>query len=370
VNSAQERLALLDARDAGLTHASDDALGFRRVRRGRGFTYVRRGGGPVTDARVLARIRALAVPPAWTDVWINADPRGHLQATGRDARGRKQSRYHARWRAVRDEAKFDRMIAFGRALPRIRRQVARDLAASRLTLSCVVATIVRLLDTTLVRVGNDEYARANHSYGLTTLRDVHVSGGGGRAVLRFPGKGGKAHEVTLSDRRAARIVRRCRRLPGRRLFQFLDRDGRRHAVGSEDVNAYLRWASRDEFTAKDFRTWRGTVLALTHLRGATHLLGADGPRGSATRQRAVNAAIDAVAERLRNTRAVCRSSYIHPAVLRAYEDRSLLRVLARCAETGRCPRGLDADEAATFRFLVHQHVGPRAGSAKRANAVA
>jgi DNA topoisomerase-1 len=317
------------------------------VRRGRGFAYVDPRGRPVRDGATLARVRALAIPPAWTDVWISPDPRAHLQATGRDARRRKQARYHPRWREVRDAAKFGRLAAFARALPRVRARVARDLARpgppSR---EKVVAAVVRLLETTLVRVGNDEYARENRSYGLTTLRDGHAKPGRGGLVLRFPGKGGKPHDVGIDDPRLARIVRRCQELPGQRLFQYLDERGRRRALGSADVNRYLRETSGAPFTAKDFRTWAGTVLALGRLSR-------ERPAGSATeRRRVLLAAVDDVAARLRNTRAVCRASYVHPAVLRAWDDGTLAAAVARCARSGRCPRGLRREEATALAFLA------------------
>jgi DNA topoisomerase-1 len=346
--------SLRSARSAGLRYASDDRPGIRRLRAGRGFRYVAPRGGTVRDGATLARIRALAVPPAWRDVWIAPDARAHVQATGRDARGRKQARYHPRWREVRDEAKFGRLVAFARALPRLRARVARDLARkgppSR---EQVVAAVVRLLETTLVRVGNDEYARENRSYGLTTLRDGHVAPGRGRVVLRFPGKGGKPHDVGIDDPRLSRIVRRCQDLPGQRLFQYLDADGRRRQLDSADVNAYLGDASGHPFTAKDFRTWAGTVLALDCLgRSAA-------PRSASEGRRRALAAVDEVAGRLRNTRAVCRSSYVHPAVLEACEDGTLWPALRRCARGARCPRGLRREEASALRFLAERTRGRR-----------
>ena len=343
--------AVLDAKDAGLRYTTDANPGIRRLRRGGGFSYAGPSGRPVRDERTLARIRSLAVPPAWRDVWICPDPQGHLQATGRDARGRKQPRYHPRWREVRDDVKFERMVAFGRALPALRARVARDVAAADLSLPCVTATIVRLLETTLIRVGNDEYARENRSYGLTTLRDGHVTPAGRTLRLRFLGKGGKPHEVEVSDPRAARVVRECRDLPGQRLFQWLDGDGRRHAVSSEDVNAYLHEATGEAFTAKDFRTWAGTVLALQALAGVPP------PEGPRATRRTINEAIDSVAERLRNTRAVCRRSYVHPAVIRACEERRLWREVAQCSPRG--PRGLRKEETVALAFLVREARGAR-----------
>jgi len=272
-------------------------------------------------ARDRARIRALAIPPAWTDVWISPDPRGHLQATGRDARGRKQYRYHARWRAVRDEDKYGRLAEFGRALPAIRRRIGRDLGRAGLPREKVLAAVVKLLETTFIRVGNAEYARDNHSYGLTTMRDAHVRVSGSTVRFIFRGKSGIRHELELDDRRLARIVKRCRDLPGQELFQYLDERGRVVDVGSEDVNAYLKDITGTDFTSKDFRTWAGTVLAATLLRVA------EPSTSAAAGKRAVVRAIDEVARRLGNTRAVCRKCYIHPAVVEAYLDGTIARVM-------------------------------------------
>jgi DNA topoisomerase-1 len=254
------------ARAAGLRDTSDDQPGIRRVRCGRGFRYQGPDGRPVRDEDTLKRIRSLTIPPAWTDVWICPQQSGHLQATGRDARGRKQYRYHPRWRATRDESKYDRMVAFGLALPRIRARVEADLALPGLPRAKVLATVVRLLETTLVRVGNEEYARANGSFGLTTLRTRHVAVTGATIHFAFRGKSGVRHHIDVRDRRLARVVRRCRDLPGQLLFQYLDESGQRHGY-SADVNDYLREAAGEEFTAKDFRTWGGTVLAVATLRG-------------------------------------------------------------------------------------------------------
>jgi DNA topoisomerase-1 len=315
------------------------------VRRGRGFAYLDAKGRPVRDGRTLARVRSLAIPPAWTDVWICADRRGHLQATGRDARGRRQPRYHPRWREVRDEAKFGRLADFARALPRLRARVSADLSGAALSRRRVVATVVRLLETTLARVGNDEYARDNRSFGLTTLRDGHAVARGGAVRLRFRGKGGKEHEADVDDPRVAKVVLGCQDLPGQRLFQYLDDRGRPRRVGSADVNRYLREASGSRFTAKDFRTWAATVLAMRHLEGLPV------PTGETSARRVVNRAIDRVAERLRNTRAVCRRSYVHPAVVGAALDRSFWPRMRRCAAVGACPRGLRRDEAKALLFL-------------------
>jgi DNA topoisomerase I len=271
----------------------------------------------VRDRATLGRIRSLAIPPAWTDVWISASPRGHVQATGRDARGRKQFRYHPNWTALRDADKYSRLIRFCRALPRIRRRVARDLHKPGLSQEKVIATIVKLMETTFIRVGNEEYAQQNGSYGLTTLRDRHAKVRGSTVRLMFRGKTGKEVDAEVTDRRIARVVRQCQELPGQELFAYIDAAGERRTVSSHDVNAYLRETSGDDFTAKDFRTWAGTVLAATALRG---LQGFESP---AEAKRNVIEAIDRVAKRLGNTRAIARKAYVHPAVLESYMDGSL-----------------------------------------------
>lgn len=274
-------------------------------------------GAVVRDDATLSRIRSLAIPPAWTEVWICANPRGHLQATGRDAKGRKQHRYHPRWTALRDADKYSRLIAFCRALPKIRRRVSRDLRKPGLTHEKVVATIVRLMETTLIRVGNEEYARQNGSYGLTTLRDKHAKVRGSTVHLMFRGKSGKEVEAEVTDRRIARVIKECQELPGQELFAYIDEGGERRTVSSEDVNAYLRETTGEEITAKDFRTWAGTVLAAAALREL------EGFESETEAKRNVIAAIDRVARRLGNTRAVCRRSYVHPAVLDSYVAGSL-----------------------------------------------
>jgi DNA topoisomerase I len=289
------------------------------VRRGRSFIYFHPDGTKVSDSAQLARIRRLAIPPAYRDVWICCNPRGHLQATGRDARGRKQYRYHTSWRTHRDAAKFDRMLEFGRTLPRIRRRVAQDLRKSGLPRDRVLATVVRLLEFTLVRVGNEEYARSNGSFGLTTLRDRHVSVRGDELTFEFRGKSGIAHCVRVNDPALARIVRRCADIPGQELFQWIDSEGRRHRIDSADVNEYLRDASGGPFTAKDFRTWFATVEALQSLRRKP-------PRNQREVKRELTATIAAVARRLGNTPTICRKCYIHPEVLAAYADGRLGRL--------------------------------------------
>jgi len=295
-----------------LRYTSDSQPGFTRVLRGRHFVYRDTRGRVIRDARVIQRIRKLAIPPAYQDVWISPDPNGHLQATGRDARGRKQYRYHPRWREHRDATKFDRMLEFGHALPRIRRRVAKDLRLSGLPREKVLATIVRLLECTLIRVGNEEYARANGSFGLTTLRDRHVDLKGGALVLEFRGKSGIRQRALVTDRRIAHIVRDCRDIPGQELFQWVDEQGERRPVGSSDVNDYLREASGGPFTAKDFRTWFATVEALELLRKA-------GPGRGEHARKQVLATVKAVADKLGNTPAICRKCYIHPEVLAAHE---------------------------------------------------
>ena len=252
--------------EAGLRYVTDEKPGIRRLRSGKGFRYVRPDGTAVRDEQTLRRIASLVIPPAWTDVWITTDPRGHLQATGRDAKGRKQYRYHPRWRAVRDENKYERMLAFGAAMPTIRARVDADLARPGLPREKVLATVVRLLEATLIRVGNEEYARENRSYGLTTLRNRHVDVHGSELRFEFRGKSGKDHQVSVRDRRLANVIRRLQELPGQEVFQYLDADGARHTIDSDDVNAYLREISGLELSAKDFRTWAGTILCAVALR--------------------------------------------------------------------------------------------------------
>jgi DNA topoisomerase I len=331
--TADDRAAL-----AGLRYSTDDRPGITRRRSGRGFSYRDPDGRTVRDAETLDRIRGIVIPPAWTDVWICPWPNGHLQATGRDARGRKQYRYHARYRARRDTAKFERLIAFAKALPDIREQVDRDLARPGLPREKVLAAVVRLLELTLIRVGNDEYARLNRSFGLTTLEDRHARVEGSEIRFRFRGKSGQQHEVGLRDRRLATVVRRCRDLPGRELFQYVGEDGEPHDVASEDVNAYLA-AIAPGVTAKDFRTWAGTVLAWRALRS----LGTG--RTDREKQRNVAAAIRETADNLGNTAAVARQAYVHPAVVDAYLDGRIRSALVEAAEDHDEPPGAtDPDE--------------------------
>ncbi|KAB8145143.1 DNA topoisomerase IB [Chloroflexia bacterium SDU3-3] len=334
------------ASEAGLRYVSDRRPGIRRERRGEAFVYLDTRGRPIDDERTLDRIRRLAIPPAYTDVWICPTANGHIQATGRDARGRKQYRYHPRWRAARDETKFERMLAFGQALPHIRERVASDMALPGLPRAKVLATVVRLLELTLIRVGNDEYARSNKSYGLTTMRDKHVQIEGAQVRFSFKGKSGVRHEISVRDRRLAQIVRRSRDLPGYELFQYVDEQGQRHDVTSDDVNAYLQEITGEHFTAKDFRTWAGTVLCTVAL----------GELGPAEREpeakRHVAQAVERVARQLGNTASVCRKSYIHPEVISAYLDGTLIETLlqhaaAELADDG----GLDPHEQAALSFL-------------------
>ena len=270
------------------------------------------------------------IPPAWKDVWICPDQRGHLQAVGRDARGRKQYRYHPRWREVRDETKYHRMIGFAKALPMIRRRAARDLRSQKLAREQVLALVVQLLEKTLIRVGNDEYARDNRSFGLTTLRDGHVNVSGPRVRFSFRGKSGVEHDIDLDDRRLARAIKACRDIPGYDLFQYYDEDGKRHPVGSDDVNAYLKEISGQDYTSKDFRTWAGTVLAAQTLRDFEKV------DSDAKAKKNIVRAVEAVAKRLGNTKAVCRKCYIHPAIFDAYLDGSMVRTIAdRAARAAR-----------------------------------
>ena len=336
------------ARLAGLRYSSDDRPGISRRRSGRGFSYRHASGRFVRDRPTLVRIRALAIPPAWTDVWICPDPNGHIQATGRDARGRKQYRYHPRWRARRNDAKFERIVAFARLLPRIRRRCDRDLARRSLSQEKVLAAVVRLLELTLIRVGNDEYARLNRSFGLTTLQGRHVSVEGSSIRFQFRGKSGRRHEVGLRDRRLANVIRRCEELPGQELFQYVDTDGSPQDVTSDDVNAYLREASGADITTRDFRIWSATVLAY---RALSEL---DPAASEAQAKRNVLAAIRASADGLGNTVAVARNSYVHPAIVDGYLAGELPRLRRRSIESkaGVSSTSIDpAAEAALLRVL-------------------
>jgi DNA topoisomerase-1 len=300
------------AEAAGLRYVTDADPGIRRKRRGSGFAYIGPDGSIIQDKAEIDRIRRLVIPPRWTDVWICPNPSGHLQVTARDARGRKQYRYHPKYRAVRDETKFGRMIAFSEILPMIRERVERDVALPELSRDKVLATVVWLLERTLIRVGNDEYARDNGSFGLTTLRRRHVTVSGAKLRFEFRGKSGIAHTVAITDRRIARIVQRCQELPGQELFQYLDGEGRRQSVDAGDINDYLRRITGRQVTAKDFRTWAGTTLAAAALRDLGTV------KSEKQAKAKIVAAIDQVSRRLGNTRAVCRKYYVHPVILEAY----------------------------------------------------
>jgi DNA topoisomerase I len=346
----RRRSARIDPREsalaAGLHYTTDARPGIKRVRHGSSFHYVNGNGRKIRDARELTRIRSLVIPPAWQDVWISADPRGHLQAVGRDARGRKQYRYHPKWRVVRDETKYYRLIGFAEALPAIRTRTARDLRSPELTREKVLAAVVQLLEKTLIRVGNDEYARDNRSFGLTTLRDGHVNVSGAKVRFSFRGKSGVEHDIQLDDRRLARTIKDCRDLPGYDLFQYLDDDGERHPVGSADVNAYLKEITGEDYTSKDFRTWAGTVLAAQTLQEFERF------ESGTQAKRNIVSAVEAVAKRLGNTKAVCRKCYIHPAILESYMDGSMVKVLAdRATRESRKANDLSDAEAAVLGFL-------------------
>ena len=336
-----------DALRAGLHYLCDDEPGIRRVARGKGFAYLDPRGKPVRDADTRRRIKRLAIPPAWTDVWIAPDADAHLQATGRDARGRKQYRYHPDFTRARDQTKYQHILEFARALPAIRRRVATDMARRGLPWEKVVATVVHLLDSTLIRVGNGDYARQNGSFGLTTLRDRHVEIDGGTVRFEFKGKSGKTWRLKLSDRRAARIVKSCQDIPGQHLFQFIDDDGERRAVDSADVNRWLREVSGAEITAKDFRTWAGTVLAAMALDELGKF------DRDVTAKANVRDAIERVAKRLGNTPTICRKCYVHPEILTGYLDGALsLAVEARAAaELAGAVAALKPEEVAVVAFL-------------------
>jgi DNA topoisomerase-1 len=345
----------------GLRHSTDRAPGIARRRSGRGFSYRGLDGRPIRDEETLDRIRKLAIPPAWTDVWISSAPNGHLQATGRDARGRKQYRYHGRYRRRRDAAKYERLVTFARALPAIRKRVDADLARRTISREKVIAAVVRLLELTLIRVGNDEYARLNHSFGLTTLRNRHARVRGSSIRFRFRGKSGQEHEVSLRDRRLATVVRRCRDLPGQELFQYVGEDGQIVDVRSEDVNDYLRDIAPD-VTAKDFRTWAGTVLAYRALRALA------APTSDAEGRRNVLSAIRVTAGRLGNTPAVCRQAYVHPIVVEAYLDGRLGGALVRAAEDSEePPAGTTPTEERAVINLLRERLHDDAARVRKAD---
>jgi DNA topoisomerase-1 len=329
------------AREAGLRYVSDRMPGIRRVRRGKHFSYVAADGTPIRDEAELQRIRSLAVPPAYEDVWISPHPLGHLQATGIDARGRKQYRYHPKWREVRDETKYHRMLAFAKALPRIRETVSAQLKLPGLTRERVLAAIVRLLEETTIRVGNEEYAQENDSYGLTTLRNKHADVKGERIRFQFKGKSGVKHAIQLRDRALAKVIRACQELPGQGLFEYVDDEGGVHTIDSADVNQFIKTISGGDFTAKDFRTWVGTVQC------ALLLAEREPASTQSDRKRALNDVIAAVAKRLGNTPAVCRKSYIHPEVLACYTEEGSLGQKIR----GKPAKGLLPEERFVVAFL-------------------
>ena len=344
---------------AGLRYVSDRAPGIRRVRTASGFEYRTPDGDKINDEDTLARIRKLAIPPAYEDVWICPRPNGHLQAVGRDARGRKQYRYHPLWRAVRDEGKYGKLIVFGKVLPKIRARVEDDLSRRGLPREKVLAAIVRLLETTLMRIGNEEYAKTNKSYGLTTLRNRHVKvEGASRIRLDFRGKRGTEYHIDLRSKRLAGIVRRCQELPGQELFQYLDEDGTPRTVASDDVNDYLREISGEQITAKDFRTWAATKLAALALQELEAF-----DTQVAAKQNVVRT-VEAVSRMLGNTPTICRKCYIHPAILDGYLDGSLRAALKRRADAKltNANSGLKAEEVAVMAFLsrtLDRHETPR-----------
>lgn len=348
------KTSIESAEAAGLRYVSGDGPGISRRRAGQGFTYVGVDSKPVRDKATLERIQALAIPPAWQNVWICPTANGHIQAVGRDARGRKQYRYHARYREVRDETKFDRMLAFGAALPKIRQRVKKDLALPGLPQRKVIAAIVRLLDETCIRVGNEEYAKANKSYGLTTLKDRHVRFHGDTLHLQFRGKSNQDHDITLKDRRLARIVKQCQDLPGQELFQYRFENGEYGKVDSADVNGYLREITEQDFTAKDFRTWHGSGHMAQQLAEL-------GPSKSETEaKRNIAAAVKATASKLGNRPAACRKYYIHPAVFGSYEEQTIF-VTMRRVESDSSKSGSSAlrhEELALIR-LVKSYVNSR-----------
>jgi DNA topoisomerase-1 len=337
------------AQIAGLRYVTDDIPGIQRQRCGKGFTYLDAKGKRISDPQERHRIEALGIPPAYTHVWICPDANGHLQATGRDAKGRKQYRYHPRWRQVRDETKFSRMIAFGEALPLIRQRTEKDLGLPGLPREKVLATVVRLLETTLIRVGNQEYAKENRSFGLTTMRDRHVEISGTKIKFQFRGKSGKQHSIDVRDRRLAQIVKRCRDIPGYELFQYLDENGQRQTIDSGDVNTYLQEITGEEFTAKDFRTWAATVLAIVTLQEC------EACNSEAQAKHNITQMIKTVSQQLGNTPTVCRKYYVHPAVVDIYLKGTLLDILTQQTKQQRTDlfEGLRSEEAAVMKLLQH-----------------
>jgi DNA topoisomerase-1 len=343
------------AKAAHCRYVDDSTPGIRRVKSGKGWRLVSAAGKTIRDREIIARVKSLVIPPAWTSVWICPDADGHIQATGRDARGRKQYRYHPRFREVREETKYERMMQFAEALPAIRAKVDEDLTLTGLSRTKVLATVVRLLEITLIRVGNEEYARDNGSFGLTTMRTRHVDITGSTVKFHFRGKSGKEHAVKVQDRRLARVVQRCNDLPGEVLFQYVDEEGQRRSVESSDVNEYLRGVSGDEFTAKDFRTWAGTVLAAQALKDLATF------DSQAAAKKNIVSAVKSVSSRLGNTPSVCRKCYVHPQVFDAYLDGHLVATLQQRAEAELRENlpSLSSEEAAVLMLLRDRLAGKR-----------
>lgn len=345
------------AKAVGLRYVTDTIPGFSRKKKGKQFEYLDLKGKPLKAPSHLARIKSLVIPPAWTDVWICPHENGHLQATGRDARGRKQHRYHPRWREVRDETKYTRMLVFAKDLPRIRKRLHRDLKLPGLPREKVLATIVKLLEVSLIRVGNEEYARDNKSYGLTTMQDKHAEVKGGKVKFQFRGKSGKAHDIDIHDKHLARVVKLCQDLPGQDLFQYIDEAGKKQDVKSEDVNEYLRSIAGEEFTAKDFRTWAGTVLAAMALQEFEKVNNQKQARKNIVR------AIEAVSQRLGNTPSVCRKCYVHPAVLDSYLDGTLVETLKKRAQVeAQRLKHLRPEEAMVLGLLQERLMSEKGGT--------
>ena len=335
------------AEEAGLRYVSDDRPGYTRKAKGEDFDWLDADGEPIRDEQRLLRIKRLAIPPAWTEVWVSPLANGHIQATGRDARGRKQYVYHDRWREVRDENKYDRIISFGKTLPKIRRRIARDLKLPALPRNKVLATVVQLLERTFIRIGNEEYARENKSFGLTTMKDRHVEIKGAKLRFRFRGKSGREHEVDVTDGRIANIISKLQDLPGQDLFQYVDHEGKVRDITSQDVNEYLREITGEDFSAKDFRTWAGTVLTAIALNAQEQF---ETPKQAKSN---INTAIKAVAKILGNTPAICRKCYVHPAVLENYLDQKSIDGLKQTTEDALEKEDVDprSSEAAILKFL-------------------
>lgn len=330
-----------------MRYVTDEKPGISRKAQGKSFAYRDAAGRAVRDPEILGRIKRLAIPPAWREVWISPQANGHLQATGKDVRGRKQYRYHPDWRTVRDENKYGRVMAFGRALPGLRRRVNRDLRRPGLPREKVLATVVKLLETTLIRVGNEEYAKANHSYGLTTMRNRHAKVSGGKITFEFMGKSGKRHSISVQDAQLAKVVKKCQELPDQEIFEYLDEAGEARDVKSQDVNDYLREVTGESFSAKDFRTWSGTVLAAVALREFTEVTSQKEAKANVTQ------AVESVAKMLGNTPTICRKCYVHPEVLESYLQGTTIATLQQrgAEKLARGLRALKPEEAAVMALL-------------------